>query len=71
MQRQGDIGRLEQFAGEIGGGSVQPEALAVLLQRDSSAVILYRSRPSSNSWASTGARKEQKTWLRIVMSLLW
>ena len=81
--RQGDADRLKQLAGNAGGRSAQQEALAILLEPDflqpveiAQDVVPFGgnampAEASSSSLASSSARKEQNTWPRIAMSLLW
>src|SRR5271167_812042 len=81
--RQSDANRLKELTGDAGGGGEQQEALAILLELDllqpveiAQGVAPFSGHPLaaeaiSSSLASSRARKEQNTWPRIAMSLLW
>src|SRR5580704_7232665 len=80
---QGDANRLKELTSDARGRGAQQEALAILLKLDFLQPVeiaqdvvpfgcdVVRCRRSSSSLTSSRARKEQNTWPRMAMSLLW
>jgi hypothetical protein len=67
--RQGDADRLKEPTGNAGGRGAQQEALAILLEGDFLQPVEIAQ--DVVPFGGNAMPKEQNTWPRMAMSLLW